>query len=279
MHSFCPSQHFTAPLRELIRKSIWNTDAGIIDSLYDRWGEAFDADQFYLHPAGRSEIARYQHCPEQASLRGMDLPVWFSSAPEPKRKIVVIGIDPLRNPNNFKGANADTLNDLLIGTPYALHSGKMRVRRTAQYWNMIRTLAEEQLVYVTDIYKTFFYHGNERSYDYYRNHNLSAHHLDILAQELELISPDLIVTMGWESLNQLVPAHAPFRLSGEVTGFQWYGNIPVLPMVHLSGSVRTKIKKAFLHKNGLVCENSRYYGYLYAELIRQQLSGITGSCN
>ena len=132
---------------------------------------------------------------------GVDLPIWFGKYPDIEsvtRKIMVIGIDPLRNKQAFNYDKESMKKDVVIGTPYALHIKKMREGKTSVYWNFIKVLSENNFVYLTDIYKSYFFHVQEglRSYEYFTRNRLNDKHFELLKNEIELIKPTHIITFG-----------------------------------------------------------------------------------
>jgi uracil-DNA glycosylase len=206
------------------------------------------------------------------------LPYWFGDI-SAKKRIMIVGIDPLRNENAFKQAKADKNNHVLIGTPYALHSTKMREGRTRPYWEFINSLSQNNFVYLTDIYKTFFYTENskkERSYVYYRKNTSYLNSIkDILAREINFLNPDLIITLGKESFEQLTEKKCN-KLSREISLNKTHIlNFPVIPLVHLSGATRKQNILDFIEANNL--DSSRFkkrweYGLGYSKIIENYLN-------
>ncbi len=276
----CPQTEFQDTLIQYLHQNVINISKQQISDIYTNFRASFDANtnnrtsekELVLN---RSLISTKQNILDDACLLGIDFPSWFSKSPNPKLKIMVMGIDPLRNDNNFKHLNADVNNDVIIGTPYALHIPKARVSGTKHYWNFINKLAEENLVYLTDIYKVFFYYSNrdKRSYDYYKD-SYTQNQKDLLLEEINLINPDLIVTFGGESFSQLTKLKAP-RLTSNVNLniTKLENRIPVLPMVHLSNSVRYNTKLQFFSANNVTLE-SNDYGKAYYDIIDNYLNNL-----
>jgi len=130
-----------------------------------------------------------------ATLKGIDLPTWFGNYS--KKKVMILGIDPLRNNEVFERDKADVNTDVIIGTPYALHEFKAREGSCAVYWNFISWLSENHFVYCTDIFKTYYY-NTETIKRSYRDIEFpkSENHKELLTLEINLIKPDVIIAFG-----------------------------------------------------------------------------------
>lgn len=256
----------------LIERSIINIDQEIIDGLYNFWNSDIKDQNYREWIQKKSKISDSQNIPEGAILNGIDLPFWFENT-NPKRRIMIVGIDPLRNQESFSKYNASIFDDVIIGTPYAVHSKKIRSGRTLQYWNFIKSLKADNLVYLTDIFKTFFYTDVSkkcRSYHYHKNNKAeyNCSHIEILKKELEIIKPDIIITLG-RLPYELLTRQKLKRIIDNIENTQYvdedFSNIPVVPMVHLSGAVMKKHKLSFLEKNNLYVTSE--IGISYANLI------------
>ena len=194
----------------------------------------------------------------------------------------------------FSGALSGVLSkfkskDVLVGTPYALHIKKFRENRTRPYWEVISTVAKSNFVYVTDIYKTFFYTDSTkqiRSYDYWNmtgNEMFNENHRKLLINEINLIEPDIIVTFGAlaykvltnqkycpklsQSLSRLKDQIEPFTNQGIFQG----KSINILPLMHLSGSTRGNHLEDFFRNNGIKYSDKNdkrdRAGHLYGQII------------
>lgn len=168
---------------------------------------------------------------------GIDVPTYFNYQAG-RKKIVIVAIDPYRSIDS---------NSLTIGTPYGLHENRKIV-----YWRLIEKLAEKHTLYLTDTFKLFFRSGNKvsnRILDFTNPEikGLPGIHQEIFKQEMDLVKPDLIVTMGkiprlwfthlkhgkysFKELkeNSMQPSHSLFPALH-------YENYPVLPLLHLSAT-------------------------------------------
>lgn len=223
----------------------------------------------------KSLISRNQRLPGDTSLLGIDFPIWFNTPGENKDKVMILGIDPLRNEKVFKNMKAKLLEQVIIGTPYGLHEPKFREGgKQKDYWHLIRKLSDNNFVYLTDIYKTFFYTTTDqskriRSYDYYSGNGLSENHISLLKKEIELIKPDLIVTFGGISYSKLMNENRKLTVNVKNNRSKKFADkYPVLPMVHLSARQKNKIK--FLHINS-VEDKDRAIGEGYYQVIEDYL--------
>lgn len=202
--------------------------------------------------------------PTNTTLCGIDFPIWFNDLNNAKKKIIILGIDPLRNIATFNKEKADIEKDVLIGTPYALHIKSMREKETRHYFDLIKKISEENFVYLTDVYKTYYMGSNNvRSY----KDRVVENHLDLLAKEFEIIQPDIIITLGKIPYVTLTKDHKR-KLTDSIieSKLEPFNKIPVIPMVHLSNSVRPNIYELFF------CNNKIYHkvslkGSAYAEFI------------
>lgn len=271
----CPPTTFKQELISLLRESVLNISKENIEELYSIWSENFENynpnNRFILE---KDCISNEQHVPENTSLLGIDLPIWFNSQAAGRPNIMLLGIDPLRNKRTFKEYNANEDNQVIIGTPYALHDNKMRCGRTKNYWEFIENLSENNFVYVTDFYKTFFLVNNipaVRSYDFYKGSNVYSKNL--LQKEIEIVNPDLIITLGAESYQNLLGLTRKPKMTKKIvleTLDKFNNTTKVIPMVHLSGSTRAQSKINFIEINNFELEENNF-GKAYFKIINQFL--------
>ncbi|WP_417444003.1 uracil-DNA glycosylase family protein [Joostella sp.] len=272
-------KNLTEELIKIIQTDIINIPKENILDLYESWSQTNEKSSKWVFD--KKYISEKQFLPLNAYLLGIDFPYWFGNI-SAKKRIMVIGIDPLRNENVFNKVKADKNNDVLIGTPYALHSIKMREGRTRPYWEFINSLSQDHFVYLTDIYKTFFYTDSskkERSYVYYKQHPSKLSSIkNILEQEIELLKPDLIITLGKESIVQLTEQKCN-KLSRNIslnkTHLKSFPNIPIIPLVHLSGATRKANIINFMIANNLNTSNFEkrwQYGLGYSTIIKNYIN-------
>jgi uracil-DNA glycosylase len=234
-----------------------------------------------------------QYIPSDAYFLGVDLPSWFGDF-KSKNKIMVIGIDPMRGEKDFKIAEAKDQH-VIIGTPYALHDYKNRnlIRRNKHYFGFIDAISSENFVYLTDIYKTFFYTKDsngvkKRSYRYYNDLNEKSTDekdsirysvLNALIQEIEFIKPNIIITLGGISFTQLTKQSISFSNKSKIERIHFSDrlfavkeNIDILPFVHLAAHFPSI--KSFIEDNlneDLTKGDNKNYGILYYEILKKYL--------
>lgn len=240
-----------------------------IEDLYDTWSNNFGNTFREEKTESRTKINEDLEIPENACYLGIDLPSWINYEAK-KPCIILVGIDPLRNKKVFEGK--DENEDIIIGTPYALHIKNMREKRTKSYWKFVQLLSEKYSVYLTDIYKIFYYKSVYRGT---RSLNDSSDkrrkkQIEMLAAEMRLIeNRKIIITMGKDAYRLLTEQkiHSISTSKVGINGVSFEG-APVVPMVHLSGACRDRYKKAFLEANGKVGSE---YGRLFFEIINELL--------
>ena len=240
--------------------------------MYRSWKQGFfDIENSEDFVRCKSVIAKDFLLPSALSYLGIDFPTWlnFKYSKEIRRRIMIVGIDPLRDDENPAQVS--------IGTPYALHHKKMRDGRTGEYWKFIQSLAADYSIYMTDIFKVFFYSGSGKTNRSYRNRNFTTNalHQEILAKEIKIVKPDIIITMG-NIATKLVLDDRKQRFSPiskrnifEKKGVTHRSNTEIIPMVHLSGSSR-KGQKIFIETNYKLAKVGSN-GHLYSEIIKTYL--------
>jgi hypothetical protein len=249
---------FYDDLKDLIINNILNLDHQKIDNMYEAWYADIDnTDRKKNTVLNENEIHENQNVPNDVILKGIDLPTWFGEYSN--RKIVVLGIDPLRNKANFKTDGANINSDVIIGTPYAFHEKSTREGSCASYWTLVDGLVKSNnFVYCTDIFKTFFYNDKlkKRSYnDSNFSNNKNNNHRQLLIQELDLIKPDIIIVFGKIAHSLLLGKNCPtisqdilktksqLKLKDKLTD--------VYTVLHLSKTPRGRNFKSFFEANNL----------------------------
>jgi len=226
-------------------------------NLYANWNYSSNLSEVLsFDSCSKNKINSKQKVPRNSNTYGIDLPSWFGNYQNGKRRIMFIGIDPMRNEKDFIKRGIDLNNEVIIGTPYALHLQRFRKEKSTAYNEFVSKLSEENFVYLTDIYKTFFYVYNngekQRSSDYYGHNDYPD---NILSKEIDIIRPDLIITFGGESFKRMMNNDYSPVLSQNINRLKTkykHGNhaIDLLPLMHLSGINRTQNLNKFLLANG-----------------------------
>ncbi len=275
--NFCTSNaiHYQ-DIVKLIKKYVLQLSNEEIEKMYSLWQLKFNTEgEDSVH--SRDIINSKLHVPHDACYLGIDLPTWIGSNISNSGTVMIVGIDPLRNKVAFKSRNI--LEDVIIGTPYALHKRKMREGKTKEYWKFLKLLGENYVIYLTDIYKVFYYRGNYKGNRSYNDKDLPRdYHLAILKEEIKIIQPKIIIALGALTAQSLLTFNvSPItKVRASLTTFS-FERIPVIPMVHLSGGSYASHKKAYLETNGLHGSNigELYYKIIENLLIQGSLMGIS----
>lgn len=231
----------------------------------------------------KSLIRDTQNIPNESSHLGIDFPRWYGNI-NSKKKIMILGIDPLRSQGYFEELGADLKNSVIIGTPYGLDNIDIgqNIKTSNAFINFITKLSDVNFVYVTDIYKSFYYiktadNKQKRSYNLYmKDKDLNTKAKEVFFKEIELINPDIIITMGEIPFKVLTKKNVALTKNfTENINYLNFNNssIPIIPLVHLSayGNI-----KPFLKANG-VTENvntTKGYGIKYSEIINNYLNNV-----
>jgi len=246
---FCNCNILDETLLDLINKEITpGLSKSEISSFYRKWKENFDTNNIDFDILTEA-IASDFHIPDNKSLVGIDFPTWFNINTSNTKRIMILGIDPLRSVNAFEGY--DLNNQTLIGTPYAMHRKSMREGNQGilrSYWGFVKSLIDKNYgIYLTDIFKVYFMSQNQRSYNHkYFIENKQKHLKQILEKEIEMINPDLIIVLGNKPLNLL--GIQKIKITNKISKNLEYNGRSILPMVHLSG-LASGGRKKFISNN------------------------------
>lgn len=190
------NQEFFSQLKDIITNNILNVSDSNIDEYYDYWQQNFNEIVSNSFAVSDKLIHENQLIPKDAVLKGIDLPTWFGDFKN--TRIVILGIDPLRNQNNFKELKVDKQSEVIVGTPYSFNKKSSRDNDSKAYWTFVEGLKNaNKFVYCTDIFKTYYYKEVEKIRSYNdSSFVLNKFHKSILEQELNLINPDIIIVFG-----------------------------------------------------------------------------------
>jgi hypothetical protein len=194
---FCNDSFEKEKVSNLISKYVINLPVDGIEKIYEHFISQFEKDNVYsntlVHPAEKIKFP-FEILPDW-ELFGIDFPSWFGNYSN--KKIMVIGIDPLRNIKTFENYGAKKDSEVIIGTPYALHDKKMRVGKTKLYWDFVNRLSKQNFVYLTDIYKIYFnwFNRKTKSNSHFEKHEKKSGY-SLLKEEINIIGPDYIVAFG-----------------------------------------------------------------------------------
>jgi len=242
-------------LKELIVNNVLSLPPYEIDKMYDSWELDKNKEGIKTNFTYSDEIIhKNQNIPKGVSLKGIDLPTWFGDIS--KKKVMILGIDPLRNETVFNREKSNPENEVIVGTPYALHEYDSRKGNCAAYWTLIENLSKDNFVYCTDIFKTYYYDkiNKKRSYLDKRFNNQGVHR-ELLISELELVNPDMIIVFGKIAHKLLLNKGCP-KISQEISRtkreFEYNGQMTdVYTVIHLGGGAYNSHMLAFLKANEL----------------------------
>ncbi len=261
-----PNVEFFNELKSIIKNNILDVSIEHIDKMYKIWNENKDKTGVKSNfMFSESQVHKKQNLPSEVEARGIDLPSWFGNFKTNGKKIVVLGIDPLRKESSFNrehidlekkhSGKADFHKQVTIGTPYALHEIDTRKGGCIGYSSFIDELIkEDNFVYCTDIFKTYYFDriNDVRSYSD-KKFVQNKEHTNILEKELELIKPDFIIVLGTIAHKILLQKKCP-KIGQAISKTKKTYNIKdkkidVFTVMHLSNGTYNSHMKTFLEEN------------------------------
>jgi len=246
---------FFEELKDIFRDNILNIKKSQYDEYYDNWILNFNEFKSSKFKIPDNFIHENQKVPKEAILKGIDLPTWYGDFKN--KRIIVLGIDPLRNNKVFNNAKADINSDVILGTPYAFHEKSSREKDCKSYWTLVDGLKNAgNFVYCTDIFKTYYFNKTEKTRSYSDRPFISnEYHKIILEQELNLIRPDVIIVFGKLAhsflLDKKCPKIGQSILNTKATYSLKDKNTAVYTVLHLSKTPRGKNFSTFFDNNGV----------------------------
>ncbi|XCF06730.1 uracil-DNA glycosylase family protein [Tamlana crocina] len=273
---------------KIVNSQILNISKKEIGFLYNSWFNGLGTKDKWIQ--NKKVINEKLNVPEKAYLRGIDLPFYFGNIETANKRVMIVGLDPLRHPSAFEeakdsngkviGANIQT--DVLLGTPYALHlmikkESEKESKKKSKYRTIIENLQKDNFVYLTDLYKTFFRvkvtSKEIRSYDYFRKKDINTNSLEILLNEINLVDPHIIITFGSDIITKLTgkKVHSLSKKKVVKTFCNHVENIPILPLVH--PAAWNSHLNDFFEANEIDVRKPDFdYGVAFSELIERHLS-------
>lgn len=170
---------------------------------------------------------------------GIDLPIYFGNSNN--NRIMIVAMDPKRN--------GQSNNKISIGSVFALHQKENRITNKNDYWKFIEPLSKENFVYITDIYKLYYEsfeitNGKQNKIISNKDKEYISPKCDsfetnkkILEEEIKLIKPKTIISLGNESANALKKISGINSTDLEV----FHNGIKYLFMPHISRTVTQNI--------------------------------------
>jgi hypothetical protein len=169
----------------------------------------------------------------------IDFPILISKLGENRKKIMVCALD------SFPSNTGDYTNSIIAWAPFSLnYNWNLATRSSKQNIAFFSVLLESADLYVTDIFKIFYRRGLAGT-DYRSNQDQNYTtvkldmHKSILEQEIEIIKPDLILTLGNKSRDVIYSIiKAPIeKWSDDIMSGIWLDNkTPVISIPHISGA-------------------------------------------
>ncbi len=187
---------------------------------------------------------------------GIDLPSYFASSNPTKKTMMVCAMDPLTpppaSPEDYKKPNTD----VAFGVPFDLidlsRNAKGSLKANGPFFQQLST---EYNLYVTDIYKVFFRLIADKKYNtdidkkgnprldkkgdlipFIISNSIPAYteklknaeakdnadlHSIIFSEEIELIKPDIILTLGKDAKDKILKIDHQFNKSPKQKNINW----------------------------------------------------------
>lgn len=173
----------------------------------------------------------------------LDFPLWFNISNATK-VIMFISQDPMPRSKDFY----EKCSDAICSTTFGLHSPTWRRKHNGgmRMWSLICNLIKKGYgVYVTDCYKYYFF---KKSKSNLINQQFINQYTKTLIDELTIIKPSLVVTLGKKPFNALKNIGDNISLP------------KVCALPHFSGRAQKTIKKYFnIHNQCSIFEQVELY--------------------
>jgi len=199
---------------------------------------------------------------------GIDFPLTISKD-STKPLIMIVAMDPLRHLKNER--------DIGYWVPFSILNDIEKEAKYSEVENLsfFHELLNHYQIYLTDIFKVFYYNGKIKSNkDNIFTTKLTIH-ADLLQEEIRITQPVAILTLGVKSQNALHKAFASnlqrFDKNNSTIQFQ-ESLLPVLSMPHISNA-NNAAKKKFID-NPLYNSIPGQRNIKYAGIIHSMLSNL-----
>lgn len=196
---------------------------------------------------------------------GIDFPLTISKD-STKPLIMIVAMDPLRNLKNAK--------DIGYWVPFSILNNIEKEVKYSEVQNLsfFHELLKHYQIYLTDIFKVFYYIEKNKSNQDKNFTNKLTIHADILQEEIRITQPVAILTLGVKSQNALHQAFVNKLqcLDKNNSTIQIQESfLPVLSMPHISNA-NNAAKKKFIdnpHYNNIPGQrNIKYAGIIHSML-------------
>lgn len=265
---FC-SDPWIEPVSDLLKKHL-HFQGSFLSDAYSSMKKQFDGEinQANVPDVPVTELSFFAPAISDRMVRyGIDLPAWFHNG---KRKtLMVLAMDPLRKPNDYRGSGSS--NDVAdVNTPFSLHT-----QPENDYYPFVLMALEKYNVYVTDIFKLYSTDGEKAISNRNAVFTSLKIHRDILRSEIEVVKPDVVLTLGNHALSGVSKLYAEFKLKGKISEklFRYdFDGVSYFAIPHLSGAARGGAKKFILtNYHGKRIYSNSNYGKDALELIEAHL--------
>ena len=223
---------------------------------------------------------------------GIDLPIFLESNHDSNTVVLICCMDaltPAPNSKHWQFFKADLMHEFGYGAPFSLLDDINLVKGSlGSNMSFFKTILQSAHIYVTDIYKIFFRlplikgWQNSNAIKAYTDWNevLSGNnfHGQILAQEISIINPDVIITLGNPArdriltINEQLNRHVQMPKSWETNlqFYQWNRTIPIIASPHISNAANS-VKAKLLNQDKYKHIVSNYQNEKLAKVISEEL--------
>lgn len=164
------------------------------------------------------------------AVTSLDLPIWFTPL-NPIKWIVLLSQDPMPRSKWYNDCR-----DAVCSSPFGLHTRTWRERGNGggRIWGLVKNLTQNNIgVYLTDIRKFYFRTSDEKRKYIAPSNEIIEIYRSLLLEELEIIKPNIIVTLGNQSASALSDL-----INLKITP-------KILNLPHFSGHAQGAIKEFF----------------------------------
>lgn len=222
----------------------------------------------------------------------IDFPIYFTSKIETKKTIMVCAMDslpPIPTSSFWNDKNFDFTKNIGFWAPFSLiDNWQAPVGSMKTNIPFFRVLLDEYNLYITDVYKVFFriekngqlINSNTiAEYTELKNQEGTNIHGYILSNEIEIIKPDAIVTLGNSARNKLLHINYLINFdlqnatgwSNEPQMYKWQNSIPIIAIPHISGAANGA-KSAILNNSNYSSITGNYQNERLAKIIKLKIN-------
>ena len=202
---------------------------------------------------------------------GIDFPILLSSGKN-RPVLMVCAMDPLRKESNDYSQD----DKISFWVPFSIiNSIDSKNNKSSDRSNLtfFHTLLETHDIYVTDIYKVFFREGKRKSNTQKEYTKENPVHKDILNNEINIIKPQAILTLGndaRDAICQILDLNPP-SWTDKIYSTESKENFKIIMVPHIAGSAngtKTKILNNLLYKS-IDGENNVKYARMIINTLKE----------